>query len=77
MPRKPGFHHQTSSNQKSKWVEFDTYVQLKKELAKYIKESVEDHVTVYREKRGQWGEWFEYWYIDDNDKPYKGKEGWM
>ena len=63
---------------KSITTSFNSY----RELLKCIKESCEtnidlDGVQVIRSKRGQWGEWFENWKLDNNNKPVIIKEGWM
>jgi hypothetical protein len=34
-------------------------------------------VSVYRTRRGEWGEWFENWKLNGKGKPYIEKEGWM
>lgn len=36
----------------------------------------QDYVSVYRSKRGEWGQWFEHWKLVDM-KPVKIKEGWL
>ena len=55
---------------------FPTYRELVKNLKDLLKESEEEIVTVYRQRRGEWGEWFEKWGLLDG-KPVKLKEGWM
>ena len=56
--------------------QFDTYVNLKKELKEICEANIdEDYVSVVRSRRGQWGEWFEHWKIIDG-KPTIIKEGW-
>lgn len=55
---------------------FGTYKELKKHLADHIASSNSGEVAVHRYRRGEWGEWFEYWTF------IKGKlridrEGWM
>lgn len=56
--------------------EFPTYRELKKNLIVLLKASENEIVTVYRSRRGEWGEWFEKWGLLD-DKPVLLKEGWM
>jgi len=56
--------------------EFDTYRELLKNLVDLLKASEEEIVTVYRTRRGEWGEWFEKWGMY-NGKPVLLKEGWM
>ena len=56
--------------------EFPTYRELRKNLIDLLKASEEEIVTVYRSRRGEWGEWFEKWGMYDN-KPVLLKSGWM
>jgi hypothetical protein len=55
---------------------FPTYAELKSKLKGIMKEYRVSEVTVSRSRRGEWGEWFEYWHLSGN-KLTKGKEGWM
>jgi hypothetical protein len=59
------------------WVKaYPNYALLKKALPELLKMSTDDRVTVYRKRRGQWGEWFEKWgYV--NGTPQILEEGWM
>ena len=41
-----------------------------------LKRSIDNSVFVSRSKRGEWGEWFEYWAMS-NCKPVITKQGWM
>lgn len=61
-------------NNKNKWVSFPTYQELKKQLKELIIQNNDD-VHVFRERRGEWGEWFEIWGLK-NDKPVIIKQGW-
>jgi len=54
----------------------NTYRELKKAIKRCIEDGDEDMVYVYRSRRGQWGEWFEHWKLDDDGKPGIIKEGW-
>ena len=56
--------------------EFPSYRELLKNLVALLNEDKENIVTVYRQRRGEWGEWFEKWGLLDG-KPVKLKEGWM
>jgi predicted ATP-grasp superfamily ATP-dependent carboligase len=56
---------------------FNTFVELKRELKILIKNSCDGEVTVYRSRRGEWGEWFEYWGLNYKRIPYVKKSGWM
>ena len=59
-----------------KTVRYATYQELKKNLKKHLEENLEAVVCVSRSRRGEWGEWFENWTLE-NGKPVKIKEGWM
>lgn len=65
--------HLHNLGQKTKFEHYKTYKELKKDLPKLIKENEE--VVVYRSRRGEWGEWFEYWTLTDG-KPTISKQGW-
>ena len=54
---------------------FKTYRELLKNLKTLIKNTAYE-VVVYRSRRGEWGEWFEYWELDANDKLRIYKKGW-
>ena len=54
-----------------------TYAEVKKKMAELIEESDDKQVNVYRERRGEWGEWFEYWQFNSTRKPVIVKQGWM
>jgi hypothetical protein len=41
-----------------------------------LEDSIDEYVSVYRSKRGEWGEWFEHWQLDSNGKPVIIKQGW-
>jgi hypothetical protein len=55
---------------------FPSYREVLKNLKDLLKSDPENIVTVYRHRRGEWGEWFEKWGLLDG-KPVKLKEGWM
>jgi hypothetical protein len=61
--------------------EFPTYAELKKNLKKLIQESPDHEVTIFRSRRGEWGEWFEKWILSsynyNNGEPIIIKQGWM
>jgi hypothetical protein len=42
-----------------------------------MKEHNVTEVCVSRSKRGEWGEWFEYWNLHEDGTLSKGREGWM
>jgi hypothetical protein len=59
-----------------KTIRYKTYVELKKNIKKHLKENLEAQISVSRSKRGEWGEWFENWRLEDGE-PTIIKEGWM
>jgi len=56
---------------------FPSYAEVKKQLRKLITESASDEIRVLRSRRGEWGEWFEYWTFNEKGKPVIFKQGWM
>lgn len=58
------------------WKPFKTYTELKRKLKELIQESPDGEVFVSRSRRGEWGEWFEYWSLS-NGQPVITKQGWM
>ena len=65
------------NNHKSVCLPFATYEALKKQLKAHIASSDEGEVCVTRYRRGEWGEWFEYWALGAKGKPVIVREGWM
>lgn len=55
---------------------FPTYRELRKNLVELLKASENETITVYRTRRGEWGEWFEKWELCNN-KPVLLKQGWL
>jgi len=55
---------------------FDKYSTLKSKIKAILNESQFGHAFVVRSRRGEWGEWFENWYMDDSGKPMIKNEGW-
>ena len=53
-----------------------TYRELKKKLREAINDNNGEAVVVYRSRRGEWGEWYEYWSLNDNDMLCLTKKGW-
>jgi hypothetical protein len=39
------------------------HIEKKKHIKEHLDICIETHVTVYRTRRGEWGEWF--WVLDD------------
>ena len=55
---------------------FKSYRELVKNMKSLIDENIcEDGVYVLRTRRGEWGEWFEYWELV-NGKPKIIRQGW-
>jgi len=84
--RKPGFwvtteetrrnYRNGNSKHESAYIYADTYRKLKQELKTYIPLSVTGEITICRQRRGEWGEWFEIWEMRQG-KPTIVKEGWQ
>jgi hypothetical protein len=62
---------------------FPTYVELKKNMPRILEAAydpgysdVDATVSVYRERRGEWGEWFEHWDLWQG-KPKIKNSGWQ
>lgn len=78
QPFKPFFDTEPNrEHPKSVFIERPTYRQLKKELPALMKEYGQDKVTVFRSRRGEWGEWFEKWELLPSGKLVKTNSGWM
>ena len=52
-----------------------TYAKFLKEVKVLLEDSFNNEVHIVRERRGEWGEWFEYWSLI-NGKPKITKQGW-
>lgn len=72
----PNYSNYYMLDDKPKSFVFPTYRELKKQLKNIMKEYRVPEVCVSRSRRGEWGEWFEYWHLSGN-KLIKGREGWM
>ena len=71
-----GEYRNGSSKSEEITLEFSTYALLKSRLKAILNKSDNGHAFVVRSRRGEWGEWFEHWYITDAGKPEMGKHGW-
>lgn len=56
---------------------FNTYAEIKKRMKSLIDKSSNNEVFVTRSRRGEWGEWFEYWHFNSERKPVIIKQGWQ
>jgi len=56
--------------------QFATYSEVKKRMRDLLEVSKNNEVSVYRHRRGEWGEWFEKWAMI-NGKPQIFKQGWQ
>tara|TARA_R110000772_G_C13310268_1_gene440075 strand:+ start:17588 stop:17869 length:282 start_codon:yes stop_codon:yes gene_type:complete len=58
-------------------IQYKTYAELLRNLKEHLKVNIDDDgVNVLRSRRGQWGEWYEHWKLDNNENPTIIKEGW-
>jgi hypothetical protein len=60
----------------TQWKPFPTYKELKSNVQELISQCPDKVLTVFRSRRGEWGEWFEKWMMI-NGKPKIIKQGWM
>ncbi len=58
-------------------VEFDSYRKLLKALPSIFMTTGKEVITVYRTRRGQWGEWFEKWTTTGKGDLSLIKQGWL
>ena len=77
MNWKPHLHIAVANNQLG-WIgyTYPTYRILLSKIKQHLTESLDNEVRVYRSRRGEWGEWFEYWSLV-NGKPKITKQGWQ
>ena len=52
------------------------YKEIKRTMQSLLNNSENGIVSVLRSRRGEWGEWFEKWGLENN-KPVILKHGWM
>ena len=57
-------------------IPYPTYKELKKNLKQHLLDNLEPMVSVYRSRRGQWGEWFENWMLVGGE-PKIISQGWQ
>lgn len=70
MPRKPYISYG------GKGTYCKTYKEFKRTVRELLSETDDNEVTIFRERRGEWGEWFEKWSMIQG-KPKITKQGWM
>lgn len=77
MNRKPHIHVAVDNTKRS-WIGYvyPTYRILVSNIKKHLAESNNNELVVYRTRRGEWGEWYEYWSLI-NGKPKITKQGWQ
>lgn len=79
MTRESWNNYCSSYKSVSKYItkQYNTYRELKKELKEICEKNIDaDGVHVVRSKRGEWGEWNEYWKLDYKGKPMVTEVGW-
>lgn len=67
-------------NQEGKDVDktFLTYAKLRSAMKAMMNDSIDNIVDVTRTRRGEWGQWFERWSINENNNKLKKiKETWL
>ena len=65
-------------NQEGKLVSVlpSTYAEVKKRMREFMSDSIDNCVSVYRHRRGEWGEYYEKWQKQGN-KNVIIKQGWQ
>ena len=53
-----------------------TYASVKRRMNEFIDDSVDGCVSVYRHRRGEWGQWWEHW-VRAGGKCKISNEGWL
>lgn len=53
-----------------------TYKEVKRRMNAFMNDSFDENVSVFRKRRGQWGEWFENW-SKIGSKAKIIREGWQ
>ena len=66
----------TDENGKQKSFTVKTYAEVKKRMKAFMNDSFDENVSVYRHRRGEWGEWFEHWCVIGT-KLEIYKQGWQ
>jgi len=58
-------------------IRLNKYVEIKRNLKRFIRESDDGIVIVTRSRRGTWGEWCEHWSLNEKGKPVIIKQTWL
>ncbi len=66
----------TDNNGKLTSVICDSYAEVKRRMKAFMQDSFDENVSVYRSRRGEWGEYYEKWVLV-NGKPKITKQGWQ
>ena len=66
----------TDNNGKNKSFIVKTYAEVKRRMKAFMQDSFDENVSVYRHRRGEWGEWFEHW-SKIGSKCQITKQGWQ
>ena len=66
----------TNEKGENKIVLVRTYKEVKRRMNAFMLNSFDENVSVFRKRRGQWGEWYENWAKIGN-KCQIIKEGWQ
>ena len=75
---RPGFWtDENHRHREAKWITRPTFRQLKKEMPALMEEYDMEEVTVFRSRRGEWGEWFTKYTLNSKGRLVEGKKGWM
>ena len=53
-----------------------TYEEVKRKMNHFMDDSINNNISVYRSRRGQWGEWWEHW-CSVKGKPTIVNQGWQ
>ncbi len=57
-------------------ITINTYGEVKKRMNNFMMDSADQYIRIYRQRKGQWGEWFEHWAKVDGRNVIV-KQGWQ
>lgn len=66
----------TDNNKQNKTFSVKTYADVKRKMREFMNDSIDEKVSVYRHRRGEFGEWFEHW-ARLGTKCIIHKQGWQ